>query len=142
MSKQKRFLLQENELPTQWYNLQADMITKPLPPLNPATQEPLTVEDLAHIFSEECSRQELDMEHAWIDIPEEVQDKYRYYRATPLVRAYALEEALDTPAIIRKTKCDRILKRKAQFKRKTKCTKKTNIYPAISQTPLASRCVK
>ncbi len=100
MSKQKRFLLQENELPTQWYNLQADMITKPLPPLNPATQEPLTVEDLAHIFSEECSRQELDMEHVWIDIPEEVQDKYRYYRATPLVRAYALEEALDTPAHI------------------------------------------
>ncbi len=100
MSKQKRFLLQENELPTQWYNLQADMITKPLPPLNPATQESLTVEDLARIFSEECSRQELDMEHAWIDIPEEVQDKYRYYRATPLVRAYALEEALDTPAHI------------------------------------------
>lgn len=100
MSKQKRFLLQENELPTQWYNLQADMITKPLPPLNPATREPLTVEDLARIFSEECSRQELDMEHAWIDIPEEVQDKYRYYRATPLVRAYALEEALDTPAHI------------------------------------------
>ena len=100
MSKQKRFLLQENELPTQWYNLQADMITKPRPPLNPATQEPLTVEDLACIFSKECSRQELDMEHAWIDIPEEVQDKYRYYRATPLVRAYALEEALDTPAHI------------------------------------------
>jgi pyridoxal-phosphate dependent trpB-like enzyme len=100
MSKQKRFLLQENELPTQWYNLQADMITKPLPPLNPATREPLTVEDLARIFSEECSRQELDMEHAWIDIPEEVQDKYRYYRATPLVRAYALEEVLDTPAHI------------------------------------------
>ena len=100
MSKQKRFLLQENELPTQWYNLQADMITKPLPPLNPATREPLTVDELARIFSEECSRQELDMEHAWIDIPEEVQDKYRYYRATPLVRAYALEEALDTPAHI------------------------------------------
>lgn len=100
MSKQKRFLLQENELPTQWYNLQADMTTKPLPPLNPATREPLTVDELAHIFSEECSRQELDMEHAWIDIPEEVQDKYRYYRATPLVRAYALEEALDTPAHI------------------------------------------
>ena len=100
MSKQKRFLLQENELPTQWYNLQADMTTKPLPPLNPATREPLTVDELARIFSEECSRQELDMEHAWIDIPEEVQDKYRYYRATPLVRAYALEEALDTPAHI------------------------------------------
>lgn len=100
MKQQKRFLLQENEIPTQWYNIAADMPNKPLPPLNPATKEPLSVEDLAHIFSEECSKQELDTEHAWIDIPEEVLDKYKYYRSTPLVRAYALEKALETPAHI------------------------------------------
>ena len=100
MTKHKRFLLDENQIPTQWYNILADMPNKPLPPLNPSTREPMTVEDLSHIFSEECSRQELDTEHAWIDIPEEVQDKYRYYRSTPLVRAYALEKALDTPAHI------------------------------------------
>ncbi len=76
------------------------MVKKPLPPLNPATKQPLTVDDLSHIFAKECSSQELDMEHAWIDIPEEVLDKYKYYRSTPLVRAYALEEALDTPAHI------------------------------------------
>ena len=100
MSRQKKFILQENELPTQWYNIQADMVNKPLPPLNPATRQPLTAEDLSHIFNEECSKQELDTEHAWIDIPEEVLDKYKYYRSTPLVRAFALEEALNTPAHI------------------------------------------
>jgi len=100
MSKQKRFLLQENEIPTQWYNIQAEMTNKPLPPLNPQTKKPMTVDELATIFSRECSKQELDTEHAWIDIPEEVLDMYKYYRATPLVRAYALEKALDTPAHI------------------------------------------
>ena len=100
MSRQKKFILQENEVPTQWYNIQADMVNKPLPPLNPATRQPLTAEDLSHIFNEECSKQELDTEHAWIDIPEEVLDKYKYYRSTPLVRAFALEEALNTPAHI------------------------------------------
>ena len=100
MSKQKRFILQENELPTQWYNILADMPNKPLPPIHPVTHQPLTVEDLAHIFPAECCKQELDTEHAWIDIPEEVLDKYKYYRSTPLVRAYALEEALQTPAHI------------------------------------------
>ena len=98
--KQKKFILQENELPTQWYNIQADMVNKPLPPLNPGTHEPLKAEDLFPIFAEECCRQELDQEHAWIDIPEEVQEKYRFYRSTPLVRAYELEKALDTPAHI------------------------------------------
>lgn len=100
MSKQKKFILAENELPTQWYNIQADMTTKPLPPLHPGTKKPLTVDDLAHIFSKECSKQELDTTNAWIDIPEEVQEKYKFYRSTPLVRAYALEEALGTPAHI------------------------------------------
>lgn len=100
MSRQKKFLLQEKDIPTQWYNIQADMVNKPLPPLNPATHQPLQAEDLAHIFNLECSKQELDQEHAWIDIPEEVLDKYKFYRSTPLVRAYELEKALDTPAHI------------------------------------------
>ena len=99
-TKQKRFLLSENEIPTQWYNIQADMVNKPLPPIHPATKQPLTVDDLAHIFPRECCVQELDTTHAWIDIPEEVLDKYKYYRSTPLVRAYGLEEALGTPAHI------------------------------------------
>lgn len=98
--RQKKFLLQENEIPRQWYNIQADMPNKPLPLLNPATHKPLTPDDLAHIFSAECSRQELDQKHSFIDIPDEVFDKYTFYRATPLVRAYALEKALDTPAHI------------------------------------------
>ncbi len=100
MAHQKRFLLDEKDIPTQWYNIQADMPNKPLAPLNPTSHEPMRVDDLAKIFSKECSKQELDTEHAWIDIPEEVLNMYKYYRSTPLVRAYALEKALDTPAHI------------------------------------------
>ena len=100
MKGQKRFLLDESELPRQWYNIQADMVNKPMPLLNPATKEPLTADDLAHIFAAECAKQELDQEHAWIDIPEEVLERYKFYRSTPLVRAFALEEALGTPAHI------------------------------------------
>ena len=100
MTRQKRFILQENEIPTQWYNIQAEMPNKPLPPIHPATHQPLKAEDLAAIFSLECSKQELDTEHPWIDIPEPVLEMYKYYRATPLVRAYALEEAIGTPAHI------------------------------------------
>lgn len=96
MKKQKKFMLREQDLPTKWYNIQAEMPVKPMALLNPKTREPMGVDDLAHIFSRECSIQELDREHAWIDIPEEVQEKYSYYRSTPLVRAYALEEALGT----------------------------------------------
>ena len=98
--KQKKFILQESEIPTQWYNIVADMINKPMPPLHPGTKQPLGVEDLAQIFPEECSKQELNTTDAWIDIPEEVLDKYRFYRSTPLVRAYELEKALGTPAHI------------------------------------------
>ena len=89
-TKQKRYFLTEEEIPTQWYNIQADMVNKPLPPLNPATKQPLKPEDLFPIFAEELARQELDQTHAWIDIPEEVRDMYKYYRSTPLVRAYGL----------------------------------------------------
>ena len=98
--KQKRFFLSENEIPTQWYNIQADMPNKPMPLKNPATGEFMEAEDLYPIFCEECSRQELNQTDSWIDIPEKVREMYTYYRSTPLVRAYGLEKALDTPAHI------------------------------------------
>lgn len=98
--KQKRFFLSENEIPTQWYNIQADMPNKPMPLKNPATGEFMKAEDLYPIFCEECSRQELNQTDSWIDIPEKVREMYTYYRSTPLVRAYGLEEALGTPAHI------------------------------------------
>jgi len=100
MMRQKRYFLSEAEIPTEWYNIQVDMPNKPLPMLDPQTRKPVTVEDLSKIFCEECSRQELDMEHRWIPIPEEVREMYTYYRSTLLVRAYGLEEAIGTPAHI------------------------------------------
>ncbi len=100
MKNQKRFILSENEMPTRWYNIQADMPTKPMPPIHPQTHQPLSAEDLSHIFASECAKQELDQQHRWWDIPEPILEKYRYYRSTPLVRAYALEKALGTPAHI------------------------------------------
>ncbi len=84
----------------QWYNIQADMPNKPLPPLNPKTREPMKAEDMYPIFAKEVCHQELNTTDAWIDIPEEVRDMYKFYRSTPLVRAYGLEEALGTPAHI------------------------------------------
>ncbi len=97
---QKRYFLPENLIPEQWYNIQADMKNKPEPMLDPQTRQPVTVEGLSEIFSEACSRQELNFTDRWIDIPEEVREQYKYYRSTPLVRAYGLEKALDTPAHI------------------------------------------
>ena len=96
----KRFILPEAEIPRQWYNIVAEMPNKPLPPINPATKEPLKPEDLYPVFCEECARQELNTKDAFIDIPEPVLEQYKNYRATPLVRAYGLEKALDTPAHI------------------------------------------
>ncbi len=96
----KRFFLPENELPTQWYNIQADMVNKPLPMLNPATKEPVKAEDLYPLFAKELAQQELNRTDRWIDIPEEVREMYKFYRSTPLVRAYGLEKALGTPAHI------------------------------------------
>ena len=96
----KRFILPEAEIPGQWYNIVAEMPNKPLPPINPATKEPLKPEDLYPVFCEECARQELNTTDAFIDIPEPVLEQYKNYRATPLVRAYGLEKALDTPAHI------------------------------------------
>lgn len=76
------------------------MVNKPMPPLNPATKEPLKPEDLYPIFAKELCHQELNQTDAWIEIPEEVREMYKYYRSTPLVRAYGLEKALGTPAHI------------------------------------------
>lgn len=98
--KRKRYFLDEEEIPRYWYNIQADMANKPLPPLHPGTKQPLKAEDLYPIFAKECCDQELNQSDAWIEIPEEVREKYKYYRSTPLVRAYGLEKALGTPAHI------------------------------------------
>ena len=90
-TKQKRYFLPESEIPTEWYNIQADMVNKPMPPLHPGTKQPLKAEDLFPIFAEELARQEMNQVDPWIHIPEPVRDMYKYYRSTPLVRAYGLE---------------------------------------------------
>ncbi len=95
-----KIYLSENEIPSAWYNVRADMKQKPAPLLNPGTGEPLKAEDLYPIFCEELSKQEMNNDDAWIDIPGEVLDFYKMYRPSPLVRAYCLEKALGTPAHI------------------------------------------
>ncbi len=100
MDQTKRFILPESEIPTQWYNIMADMPNKPMLPLNPGTKEPLVASDLYPIFAKELCHQELNQTDAYIDIPEEVRNLYKNYRCTPLVRAYDLEKALGTPAHI------------------------------------------
>ncbi len=99
MSKVKKIFLHEKDMPTQWYNITADMPNKPLPPLHPGTKQPIGPEMLAPLFPMELIKQEVTSER-WIDIPEEVQDLYKLWRPTPLHRAYNLEKALDTPAKI------------------------------------------
>jgi len=99
MSKQTKFVLDENQIPTQWYNIQADLPV-PLPPvLHPGTGQPIGPADLAPLFPMELIKQEVSTER-WIDIPEEVRDIYRVWRPTTLFRAHRLEKALDTPAKI------------------------------------------
>lgn len=100
MEKTKKFLLTEKELPTKWYNIVADMSTKPLPMLHPGTKQAIKVEDLYPLFAKDLAEQEMNQTDEWIDIPEEVREKLKIYRPTPLVRAYNLEKALDTPAHI------------------------------------------
>ncbi len=95
-----RFTLTEDQMPTQWYNVRADMKEQPDPLLHPGTLQPVRAEDLYPVFSEELVRQELDGATRYIDIPGELLDIYRVYRPSPLVRAYNLEKALDTPAKI------------------------------------------
>ena len=95
-----KIYLEENEVPTRWYNVRADMKVKPAPLLNPGTGQPLTIEEMNPIFCEELNKQELDNDTRWFDIPQEVQDFYRMFRPSPLVHAEFLEKALGTPAKI------------------------------------------
>ncbi|PKA98458.1 tryptophan synthase beta chain [Flavobacteriaceae bacterium MAR_2009_75] len=97
--KQRKFTLEENEIPENWYNIVADMPNKPLPPLNPGTLEPIGPEALAPLFPMALIEQEVSTEK-WITIPDEVRHIYSMWRPTPLYRAYGLEKALDTPAKI------------------------------------------
>ena len=96
---QTKFILDEKDLPTRWYNIQADL-REPLPPvIHPGTLQPIGPQDLAPLFPMEIIKQEVSQER-WIDIPEPVRDVYRLWRPTPLYRAHRLEKALDTPARI------------------------------------------
>ena len=95
-----KIYLEESEMPKAWYNLRADMINKPAPLLNPETLKPMTAEELSEVFCEELVSQELDETNAYIEIPEEIRNFYKMYRPSPLVRAYCLEEKLQTPAKI------------------------------------------
>ncbi len=99
MKVTKKIVLEERDMPTQWYNIVADMPQPPQPMLDPKTRKPITAEDLTPLFSEQSAWQELTTER-FINIPDEVRDLYRIWRPTPLVRASGLEKALDTPAKI------------------------------------------
>lgn len=95
-----KIYLEENEIPKAWYNVRADMKNKPAPLLNPATLQPMGIDDLKSVFCEELCKQELDNDTAFFPIPEEIRDFYKMYRPSPLIRAYFLEKALGTPAKI------------------------------------------
>ena len=95
-----RFYLSEEDLPKQWYNLRADMKEQPDPLIKPGTMQPAVESDLYPVFCEKLAHQEMDGETRYFDIPESVQEMYRIYRPSPLIRAYNLEKALDTPAKI------------------------------------------
>ncbi|MBR1922812.1 MAG: TrpB-like pyridoxal phosphate-dependent enzyme [Paludibacteraceae bacterium] len=95
-----KIYLDEQEMPTHYYNVRADMPIKPAPLLNPGTHQPMTAEELSGVFCTELVKQELDNETREIAIPEEIRNFYRMYRPSPLVRAYELERKLGTPAKI------------------------------------------
>ena len=95
-----KIYLNETEMPKAWYNLRADMKVKPAPLLNPGTHKPMKAEELAGVFCEELIKQELDDTTPFFEIPEEIRNFYKMYRPSPLVRAYCLEEKLQTPAKI------------------------------------------
>lgn len=96
---QKKYFLNEDQMPKHWYNIAADMPNKPLPPLHPATKEPIGPEALSPLFPMELILQEVS-EERYIPIPEEVLEKYKIYRPSPLIRATELEKALGTSAKI------------------------------------------
>ena len=95
-----KIYLSENELPTTWYNVRADMKNKPAPLLNPGTHQPMTAKELGGVFCDELVQQELDNDTRDYPIPQEILSFYKMYRPSPLVRAYCLEEKLQTPAKI------------------------------------------
>lgn len=95
-----KIYLEENEMPRQWLNIRAFMTNKPAPLLNPGTHEPMSRDELSVVFCDELAGQELDDTTPYIDIPEEILKFYKMYRPSPLVRAYCLEEKLQTPAKI------------------------------------------
>ena len=95
-----KIYLEESEMPKAWYNLRADMVNKPAPLLDPKTKKPMTKADLSGVFCDELIDQELDEDTAYFEIPEEILNFYKMYRPAPLVRAYCLEEKLQTPAKI------------------------------------------
>ncbi|WP_303899679.1 TrpB-like pyridoxal phosphate-dependent enzyme [Anaerotruncus colihominis] len=95
-----RLYLTEDQMPKQWYNLRADMKEQPDPIINPATMRPATEEDLYPVFCKKLAHQEMDAQTRFVDIPDPVQEMYKIYRPSPLIRAYELERALDTPARI------------------------------------------
>lgn len=98
-NQETKFILQEKDMPTAWYNIQADL-PQPLPPvLHPGTHQPIGPADLAPLFPMELIKQEVSLER-YIDIPEEVQEIYKLWRPSPLYRATRLEKLLDTPAKI------------------------------------------
>ena len=95
-----KIYLEESEMPKAWYNVRADMKNKPAPLLNPGTLQPMTAQELGAVFCDELVEQELDNDTPYIPIPQEILDFYKMYRPSPLVRAYCLEEKLQTPAKI------------------------------------------
>lgn len=96
---QTKILLDENEIPKKWYNIQADLKTPLDPPMHPQTKKPIGPADLEAIFPKELIRQEM-IQDRYIDIPEEVRDILLLWRPTPLIRAHKLEKVLKTPAKI------------------------------------------
>ena len=104
MSEEKKITykisLSENEIPEKWDTVRADRKQKPAPFLNPGTKQPMGFDDLRPVFCDELIKQELDDDTPYIDIPKDIRDFYMMYRPSPLVRAYCLEKALDTPAHI------------------------------------------
>ena len=99
-SKIKKIYLSEDQIPKYWYNITADMKEKPDPYLNPGTQQPLKEEELRPIFCDELCRQEMNTTDRFIEIPEEIRNFYKIFRPSPLIRAFELERALNTPAKI------------------------------------------
>src|SRR6266571_6338780 len=94
-----KFLLDEKDIPSRWYNIQADLKTPLPPPLHPGTKQPIGPQDLAPLFPMELIKQEVSQQR-WIEIPDAIRDVYRVWRPTPLYRAHRLEKALGTPARI------------------------------------------